>query len=110
MNQLLPITLDDEKVERVRRSHHAAIQELQRLPLVRAVTIADVTLADGVVTPIAHRFGRRVMAFPSGIRGAVSSGRIVESRDGNYDRSQFLVLTASGWGAVITIDLLVVPQ
>jgi hypothetical protein len=98
-----------ELAERVRRSHHDAISELQRLPLAGARIIRDVTLADSTWTPIAHGMGRPVFVFVSPPRGAVTTGRIAESRDGTVDRAKFVQLAATGWGATVTVDLLVVP-
>lgn len=92
--------------ERIRRNHAEAIRELQLGPLARAVIIRDVVLADGVATPIAHKQGKAVFAIPSAPRGPSTSGRIEELRDG-YNLTQFVVLKASGWGASITIDVLV---
>ncbi len=109
MISLLPIKLADEQVERVRRNHHDAIEELRGQALAGARIIRDVSLANAVVTPIAHKLGRPVMVFVSAIRGASTSGRIEEVRDGTYDRSQYITLEATGYGATITVDLLVVP-
>jgi hypothetical protein len=71
--------------------------------------VAGVELADGVVTPIAHKLGRAPAWMGiSLVRGAASTGRIDDtSREGGNDRSKFAVLTATGWGATITVDLLV---
>ena len=100
--------LDD--AERVRRSHREAIIELQRAPLSGAVILPGIELADGVETPIAHRLGRAPQFItPSLVRGAVSTGHIDDIRATTYNRDRFLVLKASGWGATITLDLLVVP-
>lgn len=100
--------LDDENAEIVRLEHERKIVELQNRPLVVAGVIYDVALADGVATPVAHGMGRRVAAFPSAPRGAVSAGYIVETRSGTHDPSKYVVLTANGFGATITVDLEVV--
>lgn len=105
-----PITgrLLDVDAERVRREHEAKILELQRLPAARMATVPDVRLVDAVATPIAHGLGHvPVWVAPSPPRGAASTGRIEEIRDGTHDRSQIVVLKATGWGATITIDLAV---
>lgn len=99
------LRLDDETAERVRRSHAEAITALQAAPAVSAVVLADVALVDAVATPIPHGLGRvprRVLVSPS--RGATSTGRIVETRDG-IDREKYLVLTATGHGATIKVDI-----
>lgn len=105
-----PITpgLDDEKAERVRREHERAIMNLQQLPAVALKVLSNVQLADGKATPVAHGLGRvptfATFSFP---RGAASTGRIDEVRDGSLDRSRYLILKATGWGATITIDVAV---
>lgn len=97
--------LDDEKAELVRIEHERKIVELQQLPGTSLGVIRDVTLADGVATPIPHRLGRRVSATNTPPRGALSTGRIEEVRDGSHDPKQYVVLKATGWGASITIDV-----
>jgi hypothetical protein len=105
----LPIVLDDEKAERANRNHRERIDELQSLPATGLRVLAGVELADGVATPIAHKLGRApAWLGVSLVRGAVSTGRIDDtSREGGNDRAKFAVLTANGWGATITVDLLV---
>jgi hypothetical protein len=107
--QLLTIKLDDEKAERVRRNTQEALAELQRTPAARAGIVRDVTLADGIATPVPHGLGRPAFATPSPPRGAVSTGRIEEVRDGTHDRTKYVVLKATGWGATITLDVEVKP-
>lgn len=109
MITLLAIKLADDTIERVRRNLHAAIDELQRLPAARAVFIKNVELGDGVTTPIAHSLGRPVFVKHSPVRGAVSAGFIEELRDGQHDRSRFIVLRANDYGATVTVDLEVMP-
>jgi len=100
------IRLADEDAERVRRSHEEAIRELQSLPSSRSVIVSNKELADGVATQISHGLGRVPDFFAvSPPRGATSTGRIVESRPSGLDRSKFIVLTATGWGGTITVDL-----
>ena len=104
----LPLVLDDEKAERVRRSHHAALEELQALALVGAVVIPDVVLVNGVATAIAHKRGRAAAFVLASVpRGAVTAGYIVETRPAGTDLSKYLTLTASGYGATVTVDLVV---
>jgi hypothetical protein len=109
MIQLLAIKLDDEKTERGRRTHQEALAELQRLRAARANVIEDVTLVDGVATAIPHRLGVKAFATHTPPRGASSSGRIEEVRDGTVDRTKYVVLKATGWGATITLDVEVKP-
>jgi len=106
---LLPLKLADEMVERVRRNFFDAIAELQRGLFARAKVIKDVTLADGVTTPIAHGLGRPVLVLPTPPRGATAAGYILEVRDGNHDRTKVVILQANDFGAAITVDLVVVP-
>lgn len=101
---LLAIEVADEAAERVRRSHHDALAELQGLALAGARILQGVTLEDGVAKTIAHGLGRKPAYVSAGIpRGAIAAGYVVEtSRD-----ARSLVLTASGYGATITVDLVV---
>lgn len=104
----LPLKLDDEKAERVRRSTHDAITEIQGLPAVSLKVIRGVTLADGVVTQVAHGLGREPLWFScSPPRNASATGRIMDYRSGTIDRSKFLGIQASGYGATITVDVAV---
>lgn len=100
--------LDDRKVDDVTRDHAAKINELASLPAATMRVIPDVELADGIETPVAHKLGR-VPTFvrESAPRGAIAAGRIDEVRDPavTVDRSKYVVLKASGWGATITIDV-----
>lgn len=100
----LPIKLADEDAERVRRSHHEAIASTQsRVEAPRIVR--NVSLADGIPTTFSHGLGKvPSLVTLSVLRGAVSAGFIVETIDG-VDRSRFVVLTASGYGATISLDL-----
>lgn len=99
----LPLKLDDEKAERVRRSHEAALLELQARPA-SGERIVTVSLADGKATPVAHGLGRApIMVTPSIVRGAASAGYIVETRDG--DRTKAVTLTANGYGATVTLEV-----
>lgn len=92
--------------EATRRVVEACIREIQDLPCSSTRIIAGVELADGVVTPIAHRLGRApVFVGISVPRGATAAGWTVETRSGSYDRSQVVVLTANAYGATITVDL-----
>jgi hypothetical protein len=108
LRQLADVAHEDPKLEEMRRDHRAAIAELQTLPLAGAVIKRDVTLQSGVATPVPHGLGRIPnIVIPSVPRGAVSAGFIVEVRDGKFRRDQYITLTASGYGATITIDLTV---
>ena len=97
--------LEDEDLERMRLEHEDKIVELQKLPASSLRVIANVTLADGILTPIPHGLGRAVYVLVSPPRGATSSGRIEEVRDGTYDRTKYVALKATGWGATITVDV-----
>src|SRR5262245_3708217 len=109
VNTLTSIALDDEKAERVRLSHARAIQEAQQRPGFGMVVIKDVVLANNVRTPVPHGLGRAPSWIKeSCIRGSVTIGAVVEFRDG-VDRASRVEIAASGFGATITVDLLVVP-
>ena len=90
------------------RDHAAKINELAKQPSASMRVIADVELADGIETPVAHKLGRSpTFVRESCPRGALSTGRIDEVRDPakQVDRSKFVVLKATGWGATIVIDV-----
>ena len=101
-----PLTrvLDDKVAESVRRDHAEKITQIQKQPMVSAGVVYGVSLADSVATPVSHKLGRTpTIVIPSVIRGATTAGLLVEnSRDAN-----FVTLTASGFGATITLDLVV---
>lgn len=100
--------LEDQDAELVRLEHERKLVELQKLPASSLRVIRSVELADGVPTPIAHGLGRAlVWVRESCVRGAVTAGLIVETRDGTHALSKFVTLTATGWGATITVDVLV---
>jgi hypothetical protein len=111
--KLLDIVIDAASkpfdLERIRRNIVEALHELQALPLAGARVLTDKTLTDGVATPIAHGQGRPVHVIVSSPRGAVSTGRIEEVRDGSHDRKRYVVLKATGWGAPVTVDVVVFP-
>lgn len=101
--------LADDTAERVRRSHHEAIRETQDKRAMGMIVIKDVVLANNTRTPVAHRLGRAPSWIKeSCVRGSITVGCVVELRD-SADRTQVVEIAASGYGATITIDLLVVP-
>lgn len=111
MRRLVQTRLTDPLLEAVRQDHAAAISELQNLPFAGARVISDVTLADGIATPVAHGLGRAPLFVSASCpRGPSTSGRIEEIRStsGTLDRRKYAVLKASGFGATITVDVLVV--
>lgn len=102
----LPLRLDDEAAERVRRSHEAAIVELQSVPAVAMVVVSGVVLVDGIATTVAHKLGRKPLWVGISVpRGGVTAGLLVEVRDGAQDLTKLVVITASGFGATITVDV-----
>ncbi len=106
LRDLLSIVLKDDDAERVRRNHADAIRELQQQPLVGAVVSSGVALQDGIETPVAHRLGR-IPQFvrESCPRGAATVGLVEVIDNAQYDRSKWVVLRATGWGATITVDV-----
>lgn len=115
MITLLPIKLEDRQIEEVRRSHHDAIVELQKLPFAGAVVITGIKLLDGVLVPVAHGLGRRPIFVRESIvrpldsaSPILASGRIVEDRTTGGDLKNVIVLKATGFGANVLVDLVVV--
>jgi hypothetical protein len=113
MISLLPLSLDRDpsptNIERVRRNHHDVLAEIQGGAFTRARIIRDVTLADGIATPVAHGLGVAAFAILSPPRGPIAAGWIEEVRDGGHDRTKYVVLKANSYGATVTVDLVVVP-
>lgn len=100
--------LDDPKVDEVARNHARRIDELNAHPVMATKYIADVALADGVETPVAHGLGRSpTYVSESCVEGAVTSGHIerVRSPAAAVDASKYVVLKASGYGATITVTV-----
>jgi len=97
--------LDDPKIEEFRRNIARCLRELQEMPASSTVIIESVSLVDSTATVIPHGLGRVpriVLVSPP--RSATATGRIVETRD-NIDRSRAIILTATGHGATITVDI-----
>lgn len=101
--------VSDPILEEIRRVHEDKIRELQTQPGAGLRTISDITLKDGVATPVPHGLGR-VPAFvkESCVRGAVTAGVVSELRDGSVDRRLYVLLKATGYGADVAVDLVVV--
>lgn len=109
MIQLLGTVIDErttpDELERIRRNMSDAIRELQLGVLPRAI-IKGIELPNGAPITITHKLGRSPIVFVSPPRNAVTTGgSIIEV--GGQPREQFVVLQADGWGATITVDLVV---
>lgn len=108
MKQLANEQLADQAVERVRRNHAECILELQGVPMARARVILGVQLEDGVAKSISHRLGRAPLYVRESCpRGATTAGVVIEVLDSTVDRAKQVTLKASGFGATITVDVLV---
>jgi hypothetical protein len=99
--------LDDARLEENRREHSDAIEELQRVVGRTASVLANITLEDGIDTPIAHRLGRvPSLVVPSAPRGeALTPGVITDVRGPKIDRRAVIMLRADGFGGPIVIDV-----
>jgi hypothetical protein len=94
--------------EQARRVHEECILELQKQPATGLRVLEDVALADATETPIAHKLGRKPLwVQASCVRGALNAGRIEEVRSGSYDRTRVVVLKATGFGATVTVEVVV---
>lgn len=103
LTTLKAIRLADTGAEEVRRNHHDAIGELQLLA--DRDVVSGVSLANGTATRVPHRLGRAPDIVTISVpRGATAAGYIVETRTG-IDTSKAIMLTASGYGATITVDV-----
>ena len=97
-----------EDADRSRRVTEDCIGELQGLPGSGIRVLKDISLADSVATPIAHKLGRPAQwVQASCVRGALNAGRIEETRSSSHNRQQVVVLTATGFGATVVVDVLV---
>lgn len=97
------IHLDDSKTDQAMEDHRRVLQDMLRtLPVV----IRDVELANGTRTVVKHGLGRKYTSvFVSPVRGATATGRVVDDESTSTDRE--IWLTATGFGAAVTVDLLV---
>lgn len=112
MKQLLATRIDERStpadLDQALRNVREVAAELQKQPFAFAkVAKADVVLVDGVATPVPHGLGRKAFTWHSAPRGAVTSGRIEEVRDGSYDATKYVVYKATGYGGPITVDVFV---
>lgn len=104
--QPIDAKFDDTDQELARRNASDRITELQRVPIIGAVLLKGITLADSIVTQVPHKLGQTPSwVGVSVVRGATTTGQIVQSAI----TDKAVTLTAAGYGATITVDLLVVP-
>jgi hypothetical protein len=104
-----------EAAEQARKVHEDCIRELQKLvtdlqklPAAGLRIIESVELEDGVDRVINHKLGRKATFVQvSAVRGALNAGRVEEVRGAAYNRDQVVVLNATGYGATITVDVVV---
>jgi hypothetical protein len=100
--------LADPKAELAHRELVAKIVELQGLPSSVMRVLADVELKQGVETTVVHNLGRApAWVKESCVRYATATGRVEEVRGGKFDRTKYVVLKATGFGATIVVDLVV---
>lgn len=103
----------DQLTERIRRNQNERIAQIQKSPGFAIKIIRDVTLEDGVPTPVPHGMGRAVSAVTTPPRrtGLGASTPLVRRVDGTFedtakaDPSQYVTLLASGWGAAVVVDV-----
>jgi len=98
----------DPETDRVLRDHHRLLVELLALVMAGARIVPDVVLADATDTTVAHGLGRPARwVQASCARNGTTGGTVLEVRSGTVDRNEFVVLRAVGFGATVTLDLLV---
>lgn len=108
MRRLPQTHLPDPALESVRQDLTAIVSEIQQLPFASMRVVQGVVLDDGVETPVSHGLGRPpVWVRESAPRGPMTAGIVEEVRTGGIDRRKSVLLKASGWGASITVDVLV---
>lgn len=112
----LQLEPEDAMTKRITTSLAQGIQELQGLPAMGMRVLRDVKLEDTINTFVSHGLGRRPLwVRESCVRGAVSTGIVRDLSDGALvglftgpvDRNRYVVLRADGYGATITVDILV---
>lgn len=100
--------LSDPTTDRAVRNLARTVDELQRHRALGLRVIPDVVLPDATDVTIAHRLGRApIWVGHSCPRGGSTGGAVLEQRPAGGDRARAVVLRAVGYGATITIDLLV---
>jgi len=101
--------LSDAKTDRAIRGHERALDEIAKSVGVGMKALPNIELADGVETPIAHGLGRApLFVRESCVRGAMTTGHIEDVRDGTqFSRTTHIVLKATGYGATVTVDVVV---
>lgn len=106
----LQLPLPEPTAERVRRAQDARVDELQQLPIVGAKVLEGLVMPDSVLVPVAHKLGKAPrFVRESCVRGASTTGRVEQVTSSKHDPRTYIVLRATGFGATVTVDLLVVP-
>ncbi len=76
------------------------------VPILESVILADEELVDNVTRNLLHGLGRPWRGWVvTNLEGATTTGRVVHIT--GEDKSRYLRLRANGWGATITVSLLV---
>lgn len=118
MRPVISKKLVDPDAEVVRRSTAEAITELQTLPIAGAIFIPDVVLPDATDVRVSHKLGRAPRFVSEStvreVTAIASAGIIVdlgtEDTAGRpINRANQIVLRASGYGATIVVNVMVVP-
>lgn len=105
--------LPDEIAERVRRSHHEKIVELQATIGAGLKIIPAISIADNITVPVQHGLGRAPkwvgISLPRNAAGGAlpTTGQVSEIRDTTHDLASIVQVWAKGWGATVLVDLLV---
>ena len=110
-----PARLTDPAAEQSRDSHSQAIVQLQRLPAAALRVIRGVRLPNGGFALIPHGLGRAplaVLVSPPITNAGLTAGLInelrgVDSAGSPIDRNQVIALFAGGYGAAVTVDVVV---
>lgn len=106
----LPVAprVDDPALRQVLDDHRRVIEATAKSIGAGIRIVADVELPDGVSISVSHGLGRRPLwVKESCVRGASTSGRVEEVSAVSNDSTKSIVLKATGWGATITVDVLV---
>ena len=101
-------TLTDDAAERVRRNHDERIRELQSAPLIHGRLFRGIELPNAQRVDVPHGLGRPAVALVSWpYQTFGTSGRISMSHAENPDPRLYVSISAVGWSATITVDVVV---
>jgi len=113
LTRLLESRINDATTQSVVASHAVTIKEIMALPASEIRVIGPVQLPDNVGVQVPHGLGRKPLAFfLSPPQGAAAAGVVrdfgsVTPAGAPNSQTEFLSLRATGYGATITVMVMV---